>query len=259
MANDFNIPTLKEEIEHATVESVLALDVDKYKYGFETDIESDVAPIGLNEDIIRLISAKKDEPEWMLEWRLDAYKRWLTMTEPNWAKVHYPKIDFQSIRYYSAPKGTSGPKSLDEVDPALLEMYEKLGVPLKERELLAGVEQPKVAVDAVIDSVSVVTTFKDELARALKDGFLPAEIASAKSGAMQQRAQQRAQDGVVAGAWTGLLFTNRTFAFSKQFDDKLAALNADDLLAAMRKHLDPARITVVKAGDFAKVAGTAAK
>ena len=133
MANDFNIPTLKEEIEHATVESVLALDVDKYKYGFETDIESDVAPIGLNEDIIRLISQKKDEPEWMLEWRLDAYKRWLTMTEPNWAKVHYPKIDFQAIRYYAAPKSQSGPKSLDEVDPALLEMYEKLGVPLKER------------------------------------------------------------------------------------------------------------------------------
>ena len=176
MANDFNIPTLKEEIEHATVESVLALDVDKYKYGFETDIESDVAPIGLNEDIIRLISAKKDEPEWMLEWRLDAYKRWLTMTEPNWAKVHYPKIDFQSIRYYSAPKGTSGPKSLDEVDPALLEMYEKLGVPLKERELLAGVEQPKVAVDAVIDSVSVVTTFKDELA---KQGIIFCSISEA--------------------------------------------------------------------------------
>jgi Fe-S cluster assembly protein SufB len=176
MANDFNIPTLKEEIEHATVESVLALDVDKYKYGFETDIESDVAPIGLNEDIIRLISAKKDEPEWMLEWRLDAYKRWLTMTEPNWAKVHYPKIDFQGIRYYSAPKGTSGPKSLDEVDPALIEMYEKLGVPLKERELLAGVVQPKVAVDAVIDSVSVVTTFKDELA---KQGIIFCSISEA--------------------------------------------------------------------------------
>ena len=176
MANDFNIPTLKEEIEHATVESVLALDVDKYKYGFETDIESDVAPIGLNEGIIRLISQKKDEPEWMLEWRLEAYKRWLTMTEPNWAKVHYPKIDFQAIRYYAAPKSQSGPKSLDEVDPALLEMYEKLGVPLKERELLAGVEQPKVAVDAVIDSVSVVTTFKDELA---KQGIIFCSISEA--------------------------------------------------------------------------------
>lgn len=176
MAYDFNIPTLKEEIEHATVESVLALDVDKYKYGFETDIESDVAPIGLNEGIIRLISQKKDEPEWMLEWRLEAYKRWLTMTEPNWAKVHYPKIDFQAIRYYAAPKSQSGPKSLDEVDPALLEMYEKLGVPLKERELLAGVEQPKVAVDAVIDSVSVVTTFKDELA---KQGIIFCSISEA--------------------------------------------------------------------------------
>ena len=131
------IPTLKEEIEHATVESVLALDVDKYKYGFETPIESDKAPKGLNEDTIRFISAKKDEPEWMLEWRLDAYRRWLTMDEPNWARVHYPKIDFQDMYYYAAPKNAGRPKSLDEVDPALLEMYEKLGVPLKERELLA--------------------------------------------------------------------------------------------------------------------------
>jgi Fe-S cluster assembly protein SufB len=158
------IPTLKDEIEHATVESVLALDVDKYKYGFETAIESDRAPMGLNEDTVRFISAKKAEPEWMLEWRLDAYRRWLTMDEPTWARVHYPKIDFQDMYYYSAPKGANRPKSLDEVDPALLEMYEKLGVPLKERELLAGVEQPaRVAVDAVIDSVSVATTFRDEL------------------------------------------------------------------------------------------------
>ncbi len=119
--------------------------------------------MGLNEDTIRFISAKKDEPEWMLEWRLEAYRRWLTMDEPNWARVHYPKIDFQDMYYYSAPKGANRPKSLDEVDPALLEMYEKLGVPLKERELLAGVEQPKVAVDAVIDSVSVATTFRAEL------------------------------------------------------------------------------------------------
>ncbi|RYE76545.1 MAG: Fe-S cluster assembly protein SufB, partial [Hyphomicrobiales bacterium] len=159
----YDIPTLKEEIEGETVEQVLALDVDKYKYGFETELESDKAPKGLNEDTIRFISAKKDEPEWMLEWRLDAYRRWLTMTEPNWAKVHYPKIDFQDMYYYSAPKGANRPKSLDEVDPALLEMYEKLGVPLKERELLAGVEQPRVAVDAVIDSVSVATTFREEL------------------------------------------------------------------------------------------------
>jgi Fe-S cluster assembly protein SufB len=157
------IPTLKDEIEHATVASVLALDVDKYKYGFETAIESDRAPMGLNEDTVRFISAKKGEPEWMLEWRLDAYRRWLTMDEPNWARVHYPKIDFQDMYYYSAPKSSNRPKSLDEVDPALLEMYEKLGVPLKERELLAGVEQPKVAVDAVIDSVSVATTFRAEL------------------------------------------------------------------------------------------------
>ena len=160
----FDIPTLKENIEHETVKKVLALDVDKYKYGFETAIESDKAPKGLNEDTVRFISAKKGEPEWMLDWRLEAYKRWLTMDEPVWAKVHYPKIDFQDMYYYSAPKGANRPKSLAEVDPALLEMYEKLGVPLKERELLAGVEpQTRVAVDAVIDSVSVATTFRAEL------------------------------------------------------------------------------------------------
>jgi Fe-S cluster assembly protein SufB len=176
MANAFDIPTLKEEIEHETVEKVLALDVDKYKYGFETQIESDVAPLGLNEDIIRLISSKKGEPEWMLDWRLDAYRRWLTMSEPTWAKVKYPKIDFQAIRYYAAPKSTKGPTSLDEVDPALLDMYEKLGVPLRERELLAGVARPKVAVDAVIDSVSVVTTFQDELA---KQGIIFCSISEA--------------------------------------------------------------------------------
>src|SRR3569833_3214399 len=105
----------------------------------------------------------KEEPEWMLERRLEAYRRWLTMDEPNWARVHYPKIDFQDMYYYAAPKNSPRPKSLADVDPALLEMYEKLGVPLKEREILAGVEQPKVAVDAVIDSVSVATTFRDEL------------------------------------------------------------------------------------------------
>jgi Fe-S cluster assembly protein SufB len=160
----FDIPTLKEEIEHETVEKVLALDVDKYKYGFETPIESEFAPKGLNEDTVRFISKKKNEPEWMLEWRLDAFRRWQTMKEPVWARVHYPKIDFQDMYYYAAPKTTPAPKSLDEVDPALLEMYEKLGVPLKEREILAGVEKP-VAVDAVIDSVSVVTTFREELAK----------------------------------------------------------------------------------------------
>ncbi|HWU92921.1 MAG TPA: Fe-S cluster assembly protein SufB, partial [Sphingomicrobium sp.] len=150
-------------MEHDTVEQVLALDVDKYKYGFTTEIETDRAPIGLSEDTIRFISHKKNEPDWMLEWRLDAYRRWLTMDEPRWARVHYPKIDFQDMYYYAAPKNANRPKSLADVDPALLEMYEKLGVPLKEREILAGVAQPRVAVDAVIDSVSVATTFRDEL------------------------------------------------------------------------------------------------
>ncbi|MDJ0514026.1 MAG: Fe-S cluster assembly protein SufB [Methyloceanibacter sp.] len=150
-----------------TVERVKEIDVDKYKYGFSTDIESVKAPKGLNEDIVRFISAKKEEPEWMLEWRLEAYKRWRTMTEPTWAKVHYPKIDFEDLYYYAAPKSTEGPKSLDEVDPELLRTYEKLGIPLKEQEVLAGVQgAPKVAVDAVFDSVSVVTTFRDELAKA---------------------------------------------------------------------------------------------
>ena len=160
-----------------TIERVKEIDVDKYKYGFETVIESDTAPKGLSEDVIRFISAKKEEPEWMLEQRLEAYARWLKMDEPDWAKVSYPKIDFQDIYYYSAPKGQTGPKSLDEVDPELLRTYEKLGIPLKEQELLAGVrthDEPstldedagasyasgKVAVDAVFDSVSVVTTFK---------------------------------------------------------------------------------------------------
>src|SRR5579885_2307347 len=138
------IPTLKDEIEHETVEQVLALDVDKYKYGFTTESETDRAPMGLSEDTIRYISAKKEEPEWMLEWRLDAYRRWLTMEEPTWARVDYPKIDFNAISYYSAPKSASGPKSLDEVDPELLKTYEKLGIPLKEQEILAGVTSSKI-------------------------------------------------------------------------------------------------------------------
>ncbi len=152
-----------------TVDQVRRIDVDQYKYGFVTDIESEKAPKGLSEDIVRYISARKNEPEWMLEWRLEAYRRWLTMTEPTWARVHYPKIDFDDLYYYSAPKSTKGPKSLDEVDPELLAMYEKLGIPLREREILAGVEganDRRVAVDAVFDSVSVVTTFKDELKKA---------------------------------------------------------------------------------------------
>jgi Fe-S cluster assembly protein SufB len=165
MADYADIPTLKENIDRATVDSVRSLDVDKYKYGFETDIESDMAPKGLSEDTVRFISAKKNEPEWMLEWRLDAYRRFLTLTEPTWAKVHYPAIDLQDMYYYAAPKSTPAPKSLDEVDPALIAMYDKLGVPLREREILAGVERPKVAVDAVMDSVSVVTTFREELAK----------------------------------------------------------------------------------------------
>ncbi len=131
----------------------------EYKAGFITDVETDSVPPGLNEDVIRLISAKKNEPEFMREWRLKAYRHWLTMATPTWAHVHYPPIDYQAIVYYSAPKtGKDGPKSLDEVDPKLLETYEKLGIPLKERELLAG-----VAVDAVFDSVSVATTFKEKL------------------------------------------------------------------------------------------------
>jgi Fe-S cluster assembly protein SufB len=149
-----------------TVDTVRRIDVDQYKYGFVTDIESDKAPKGLSEDIVRFISEKKGEPEWMLEWRLGAYRRWLTMQEPTWAKLQYPKIDFQDIYYYSAPKKTPGPKSLDEVDPELLKTYEKLGIPLREREVLAGVQGATVAVDAVFDSVSVVTTFKEELKKA---------------------------------------------------------------------------------------------
>ena len=133
---------------------------DKYKYGFVTDIESDMAPIGLNPDIIRLISQKKEEPEWLLEWRLKAFEFWQTMSEPDWAKLNYDKIDYQSLHYYSAPKQKQSPKSLDEVDKDLLETYNKLGIPLKEQEVLAGV----VAVDAVFDSVSVATTYRAKLA-----------------------------------------------------------------------------------------------
>jgi len=162
-----------------TIDTVRMIDVDQYKYGFETEIEVDKAPKGLSEDIIRFISNKKGEPDWMLEWRLEAYRRWLTMEEPTWARVNYPKIDFQDLHYYAAPKNQTGPKSLDEVDPELLRVYEKLGIPLKEQEILAGVRKGddeeasdnvyasgRVAVDAVFDSVSVVTTFKEELAKA---------------------------------------------------------------------------------------------
>ena len=141
-----------------TIDQVRSLDVDQYKYGFETMIESVKAPRGLNEDIVRFISEKKGEPAWMLEWRLEAYRRWQTMSEPTWAKVHYPKIDFQNLYYYAAPKSTEGPKSLADVDPELLRTYEKLGIPLREREILAGVQGARVAVDAVFDSCLLYTS-----------------------------------------------------------------------------------------------------
>jgi Fe-S cluster assembly protein SufB len=149
-----------------TVARVREIDVDQYKYGFVTEIESDRAEQGLSEDTVRFISAKKGEPEWMLEWRLEAYRRWRTMTEPNWARVDYPAIPYEELYYYSAPKGTAGPKTLDDVDPELLKTYAKLGIPLVEQELLAGVQERRVAVDAVFDSVSVATTFQKELRQA---------------------------------------------------------------------------------------------
>ncbi|MEM7240985.1 MAG: Fe-S cluster assembly protein SufB [Pseudomonadota bacterium] len=165
---------VKDGVEEETVEAVKSLG-GKYKYGFETDIEIEYAPLGLNEDIVRLISEKNEEPEWMLDWRLAAYRRWLEMKEPEWAMVDYPKIDFQDQYYYARPKSMAEkPKSLDEVDPKLLDTYAKLGIPLKEQAILAGVEGAgdapqegrKVAVDAVFDSVSVGTTFQDELKKA---------------------------------------------------------------------------------------------
>ena len=149
-----------------TIEQVKSIDVDQYKYGFTTDIESVKGAKGLSEETIRFISAKKNEPEWMLEWRLDAYERFKTMDEPTWARVDYPEIDYDDLYYYAAPKSAEGPKTLDDVDPELLATYEKLGIPLREQEMLAGVQNKKVAVDAVFDSVSVVTTFKEELAKA---------------------------------------------------------------------------------------------
>jgi Fe-S cluster assembly protein SufB len=148
----------RQQVEDATGE---------YKYGFVTDVDMDMAPKGLSEDVIRFISAKKNEPEWLLEWRLKAYYQWLKMEEPDWAKVDYPKIDYNDIYYYAAPKTQDKPKSLDEVDPELLRTYEKLGIPLEEQKVLAGVEGArKVAVDAVFDSVSVATTFREELKKA---------------------------------------------------------------------------------------------
>ena len=144
----------------ATTETInqIKTTTDKYKYGFSTEIEVDKAPKGLNEDIIRFISEKKDEPKWMLDWRLEAFKKWKRMEKPNWAKVSFPDIDFQDIYYYAAPKAKKKLNSLDEVDPELLKTYEKLGIPLNEQKMLAG-----VAVDAVFDSVSVATTFREKL------------------------------------------------------------------------------------------------
>jgi len=148
-----------------TLEAVKGLEA--YKHGFVTDIEQEFAPVGLSEDTVRFISAKKDEPAWLLDWRLQALERWLAMEEPTWAKVDYVPADYQALHYYAAPKTKEGPKSLDEVDPELLETYAKLGIPLREQEVLAGVQgAPKYAVDAVFDSVSVVTTFREELAKA---------------------------------------------------------------------------------------------
>ena len=150
-----------------TIDRVKLIDVDQYKYGFETEIEMDKAPKGLSEDIVRFISAKKDEPAWMLEWRLDAYRRWRTMQEPDWARVDYPKIDYDDLYYYAAPKGMKeGPQSLDDLDPEILKTYEKLGIPLREVEMLEGIKGSNIAVDAVFDSVSVATTFKAELSKA---------------------------------------------------------------------------------------------
>ncbi len=153
-----------------TLEAVQSVTDGGYKWGFSTDIEMDMAPKGLNEDIIRLISARKNEPQWLLDWRLKSYAAWLKTEEPDWAKINHPPIDYQDLHYYAAPKKKAGPKSLDEVDPELLRTYEKLGIPLRERAILAGVEgaeeeRPPIAVDAVFDSVSVATTFRETLAK----------------------------------------------------------------------------------------------
>ncbi|PYQ16106.1 MAG: Fe-S cluster assembly protein SufB [Acidobacteria bacterium] len=180
-------------------ESLSAQDIAQreYRAGFVTDIESESVPAGLSEDVIRLISAKKEEPEWLLEWRLKAYRHWLTMKEPTWANVHHPPIDYQSIVYYSAPKQKKDrPKSLDEVDPRLLETYEKLGIPLREREKLAG-----VAVDAVFDSVSVATTFKEKLEEA-------GVIFSSFSEAVQQHPEL-----VLFATLNSAVFSDGSFAY----------------------------------------------
>ena len=164
------MPAIKE-----TVKQVDDIGVDKYKFGWSTDLETEKSPIGLSEDTIRFISKKKNEPDWMLEWRLDAYQRFLSMKEPEWAKVNYPAINYDDMYFYSAPKDVDGPKSLDEVDPELLKTYDKLGIPLNEQEILSGVKS-NIAVDAVFDSVSVVTTFKEKLS---EEGIIFCSISEA--------------------------------------------------------------------------------
>ena len=168
-----------------TIEAVQSVAEGGYKWGFETDIEMEFAPKGLNEDIVRFISARKNEPAWLLEWRLKAFALWQTMEEPDWAAVDYPKIDYQDAHYYAAPKNKQGPKSLDEVDPELLKTYAKLGIPLREQAILAGVEgagdtpaegRMPIAIDAVFDSVSVATSYKERLA---KDGIIFCAISEA--------------------------------------------------------------------------------
>jgi Fe-S cluster assembly protein SufB len=174
---DGNVESFRNErIDRATVEAARALEADKYAEGFVTEIEQELAPKGLNEDTVRYISAKKEEPEWMLEWRLDAFRRWKEMEEPSWAMLHYPKIDYQDAHYYAAPKNAAKYKSIEDVPQEILDTYAKLGIPLREQAVLLGVEgadgtaadareMPKVAVDAVFDSVSVATTFRAELAK----------------------------------------------------------------------------------------------
>ena len=172
-ATDTQELDVREGVDRETVETVA--NMGSYKYGWDTEIEMEYAPKGLSEDIVRLISSRNEEPEWMTEWRLAAFRRWQTMSEPRWAMLNYPEIDYQDQYYYARPKSMiERPKSLDDVDPKLLATYEKLGIPLREQAILAGVEgadEPpaearRVAVDAVFDSVSVGTTFKDELAKA---------------------------------------------------------------------------------------------
>ena len=175
--------------KNSEVEELVA---KKYRHGFVTDIESDTVPPGLDEDVIRLLSRKKGEPQFMLDWRLKAYRHWLTMREPNWAKLNIEPIKYQEISYYSAPKNSDdGPKSLEEVDPKLLETYDKLGIPLHERAALAG-----VAVDAVFDSVSVTTTFRDKLADA---GFDPVYGARPLKRAIQQQIENPLAQEILQG------------------------------------------------------------